>query len=138
MCTLVSNIQSGPIGATFKDLAIERKVIENCVNYVKKRAPYMKPPLGRPDSEEWKEMVTKPALKYVLRLLAGLATDHVACQEAIGKEIICVIHQLEQVSSDEHVGSLAENALEALRSHDQVTLIKQGDFYLLNTTTEIR
>jgi len=31
-----------------------------------------------------------------------------------------VIHQLEQVSSDEHVGSLAENALEALRSHDKV------------------
>ena len=36
------------------------------------------------------------------------------------KDSIFVIHQLEQVSSDEHVGSLAENALEALRSHDKV------------------
>ncbi|ODM96234.1 E3 ubiquitin-protein ligase UBR4, partial [Orchesella cincta] len=120
ICTLVSNIQSGSIGATFKDLAIERNVIEHCLTYIKKRAPYLKAPLGRPDSEEWKEMVSKPALKYVLRLLAGLASDHVPCQEAIGKEIVCVIHQLEQVSSDEHVGSLAENALEALRSHDQL------------------
>jgi E3 ubiquitin-protein ligase UBR4 len=34
---------------------------------------------------------------------------------------VYVIHQLEQVSSDEHVGSLAENVLEALRSHDEVT-----------------
>jgi E3 ubiquitin-protein ligase UBR4 len=31
-----------------------------------------------------------------------------------------VIHQLEQVSSDEHVGSLAENTLEALRSHEKI------------------
>lgn len=50
-----------------------------------------------------------------------LCTFESHLQEAIGKEIICVIHQLEQVSSDEHVGSLAENALEALRSHDQVS-----------------
>lgn len=118
----MSNIHSGPPGATFKDLAIERNVIEYCVIYIKQRAPHMKPPLGRPDADEWKEMVSKPALKYVLRLLAGLATDHVPCQEAIGKEVIPVIHQLEQVSSDEHVGSLAENVLEALRSHDEVKL----------------
>lgn len=64
-------------------------------------------------------MVTKPALKYVLRLIAGFASNHSPTQEALS-EYIYVIHQLEQVSSDEHVGSLAENALEGLRSHTKV------------------
>lgn len=33
---------------------------------------------------------------------------------------IPIIHRLEQVSSDEHVGSLAENLLEALRTNPTV------------------
>lgn len=35
-------------------------------------------------------------------------------------ETIPIIHRLEQVSSDEHVGSLAENLLEALRTNAAV------------------
>ena len=38
----------------------------------------------------------------------------------IGNEIIPILHNLEQVSSDEHVGSLAENLLEALKENPQV------------------
>ena len=98
---------------------MERSTLEKCLHYLRTRAPNFKPPLGRPDSDEWKEMASKPALKYVLRLLAGFASNHVPIQEAMS-EYVCVIHQLEQVSSDEHVGSLAENALEALRSHEKV------------------
>lgn len=33
-------------------------------------------------------------------------------------DCITIIHRLEQVSSDEHVGSLAENLLEALRTNE--------------------
>jgi len=41
-------------------------------------------------------------------------------QLAVAQDCIPIIHRLEQVSSDEHVGSLAENLLEALRSHPAV------------------
>jgi len=35
--------------------------------------------------------------------------------------ILPVLHNLEQVSSDEHVGSLAENLLEALKENEKVS-----------------
>jgi E3 ubiquitin-protein ligase UBR4 len=41
-------------------------------------------------------------------------------QLAVSTDCILIIHRLEQVSSDEHVGSLAENLLEALRAHTKV------------------
>lgn len=41
-------------------------------------------------------------------------------QLAVSTDCIPIIHRLEQVSSDEHVGSLAENLLEALRTHTKV------------------
>ena len=72
------------------------------------------------DSEDWKEFISKPALPFVLRLLAGLSNGHAATQGLIGREIIPVLHKLEQVSSDEHIGSLAENLMEALRDNKEV------------------
>lgn len=41
-------------------------------------------------------------------------------QLAVSTECIPIIHRLEQVSSDEHVGSLAENLLEALKTNPAV------------------
>lgn len=80
----------------------------------------MKATLSRTDSDDWKDFISKPALKYILRFLTGLATNHEATQLAVSAECIPIIHRLEQVSSDEHVGSLAENLLEALKSHPKV------------------
>lgn len=39
-------------------------------------APCVKPTLLRTDSDELKEFIAKPALKYILRFLTGLAADH--------------------------------------------------------------
>ena len=36
------------------------------------------------------------------------------------KELIRILHKLEHVSSDEHVGTVAENLMEALRQHERV------------------
>lgn len=36
----------------------------------------MKPTLVCTDSDELKEFISRPALKYCLRFLTGLATDH--------------------------------------------------------------
>ena len=83
-------------------------------------APPVKATLSRTDSDDWKEFISKPSLKYILRFLAGLASDHEPTQLAVSVDCIPIIHRLEQVSSDEHVGSLAENLLEALKSHPKV------------------
>lgn len=43
-------------------------------------------------------------------------------QVLIGTDSITNLHKLEQVSSDEGIGTLAENLLEALREHSDVNL----------------
>lgn len=47
---------------------------------LKIHAPCLKPTLLRTDSDEWKEYISKPALKYILRFLTGLATQHESTQ----------------------------------------------------------
>lgn len=46
--------------------------------------------------------------------------NFVSPQNAVSLDCITIIHRLEQVSSDEHVGSLAENLLEALKTSEAV------------------
>ena len=58
-------------------------------------------------------------MKYVLRALAGLATKHPPTQLALARECIPILHQMEQVSTDEHVGSLAEAVLESLKGQPE-------------------
>ena len=61
----------------------------------------------------------KPSLKFLLRGLAGLAASHPTTQTALAASIISQLHLMEQMSSEEHLGSLAEAVLEALRSHPE-------------------
>jgi hypothetical protein len=72
------------------------------------------------DDLQWKDYVTKPALRFILRALAGLSVKHSPTQLAVSEHCIQILHQIEQVSSDEHVGSLAEAVLEAIRGHPEV------------------
>uniref|UniRef100_A0A6B2EA35 Putative e3 ubiquitin-protein ligase ubr4 n=1 Tax=Phlebotomus kandelakii TaxID=1109342 RepID=A0A6B2EA35_9DIPT len=113
-CVLTNQIEHNSIGGTLKDYIISLGIVERALNYITKQAPCVKPTLLRTDSDELKEFISRPSLKYVLRFLTGLATKHEATQLAVSKDIIPIVHRLEQVSSDEHVGSLAENLLEAL------------------------
>jgi len=50
--------------------------IMNFTMFLQVHAPCVKPTLLRTDSDELKEFISKPALKYILRFLTGLATDH--------------------------------------------------------------
>ena len=61
----------------------------------------------------------KPSIKYILRGLAGLAAEHDKTQEMIADTVISQLHLMEQMSSDEHLGSLAEAVLEALKDHPE-------------------
>lgn len=113
-CVLTNQIEHNSIGGTLKDYIMGLSIVEKSLDYITSHAPCVKPTLLRTDSDELKEFISRPSLKYILRFLTGLATKHEATQIAVSKDIIPIIHRLEQVSSDEHVGSLAENLLEAL------------------------
>ncbi|XP_056641011.1 E3 ubiquitin-protein ligase UBR4 isoform X2 [Diorhabda sublineata] len=120
-CVLTNSIEKNAIGNTLKDYIISLDVVKNAVEYITKHAPCVKPTLLRVDSDELKDFISKPALKYILRFLTGLAHSHEKTQLAVAAaETIPIIHRLEQVSSDEHVGSLAENLLEALCTNPDV------------------
>lgn len=84
--------------------------------------------LVKSDDQQWKEFVTKPSLRFILRALAGLSVKHAPTQLAVSDSCISILHQIEQVSSDEHVGSLAETVLEAIRGHPEVDQ-KVGMFF---------
>ena len=96
-------------------------MVHNALEYLLQNAPPIRTAVAR-DSPEWKDFVAKPSLKFVLRLLTGLAHSHVTTQLALAADSIPLFHHLEQISSDEHVGSLAENLLEAMRGHPNVLL----------------
>lgn len=113
-CILTNQIEHNAIGGTLKDYIMSLGMVDRALDYISSYAPQVKTTLQRTDSDELKEFMSRPSLKYILRFLAGLCTKHEATQVAVSKDIIPVIHQLEQVSSDEHVGCLAENLLEAL------------------------
>nr|XP_006813905.1 PREDICTED: E3 ubiquitin-protein ligase UBR4 [Saccoglossus kowalevskii] len=72
------------------------------------------------DSAAWKDFIAKPSLPFVLKLLTGLCNGHEQTQKLVGDECVPAIHRLEQVSSEEGVGSLAENLMEALKDNPSV------------------
>ncbi|KAF5296758.1 hypothetical protein FQR65_LT10159 [Abscondita terminalis] len=120
-CVLMDGVEKNAIGNTLKDYIVSLGVVNDALEYINMHAPCVKPTLLRTDSDELKEFISKPALKYILRFLTGLASHHEKTQLTIaGADTIPIIHRLEQVSSDEHVGSLAENLLEALRTNTTV------------------
>ncbi|KAB0801611.1 hypothetical protein PPYR_03797 [Photinus pyralis] len=120
-CVLMDGIERNDIGNTLKDYIVSLGIVKEALEYITMHAPCVKPTLLRTDSDELKEFISKPALKYILRFLTGLTANHENTQLTIAAaDTIPIIHRLEQVSSDEHVGSLAENLLEALRTNATV------------------
>ncbi|CAH0559665.1 unnamed protein product [Brassicogethes aeneus] len=120
-CVLTNGIEKNAIGNTLKDYIISLDIVTHALEYITFHAPCVKPTLVRTDSDELKDFISKPALKFILRFLTGMAHSHQNTQLAISSaNTISIIHRLEQVSSDEHVGSLAENLLEALRTNPKV------------------
>ena len=65
------------------------------------------------DTPEWKACISQPSLPYVLKMLTGLCRWHSKTQLAI-VPVISEVHLLEQVASDQHIGTMAENLLEAM------------------------
>lgn len=118
-CILLHGIEKNENGNRIKDLILDEGIIDNAIEYLQMNAPPVKSALLA-TSEEWKEFTQRPVLKYVLRMLTGLCGGHSSSQMLVAAESIPIIHGLEQVSSDSHVGSLAEMLLEALKYHNSI------------------
>ncbi|KAL1138883.1 hypothetical protein AAG570_008945 [Ranatra chinensis] len=119
-CNLAIGIERSSLGNTLKDYILSLGIVGQALGYITNHAPLVKPTFMHSDSDEWKEFISKPSLKYILRLLTGLASHHKPTQDAVSVDCITIVHRLEQVSSDEHVGSLAENLLESLCTNETV------------------
>ncbi|XP_059140958.1 E3 ubiquitin-protein ligase UBR4-like isoform X2 [Physella acuta] len=117
-CSIASAIESNANGIRLKNLILEHGMVQTAVNYILKHAPEIKTMLAT-DSDVWKEFLSKPSLAYILRMLTGLCTKHVPTQNLIAESCIPILHKLEQVSSDQHVGTLAENLLDSLKTNEE-------------------
>ena len=67
------------------------------------------------DTPEWKSCIGLPSLPYVLKMLTGLCHWHFKTQEAL-LPMVGELHSLEQVASDQHIGTLAEYELVSMLS----------------------
>lgn len=118
-CIMVDAIERNENGNQLKDFIVSERIVEKSMNYLTSYAPPLKSSLLA-TSEEWRDFTSRPALKYVLRILGGLSQGHASTQVLISRDCIPIVHGLEQVSSDAHVGTLAENLLEAIKKHPSV------------------
>jgi len=51
------------------------------------------------DDQQWKEFVTKPSLRFILRALTGLSVKHSPTQLAVSDSCVPILHQIEQVNT---------------------------------------
>lgn len=75
-CVVTNGIEKNAIGSTLKDFIVSLNIVKNALEYITMHAPCVKPTLLRTDSDELKDFISKPALKYILRFLTGLAHSH--------------------------------------------------------------
>lgn len=120
LCFMVANIQVSKYGTKLKNDLINVGFVSTATNYLTQKCPPLYKVGSTIDSPDWKEFLSRPSLKYVLRMLTGFCKNHEACQLLVAEECIPVIHRLEPVSSEERVGTLAENLMEVLKANEQV------------------
>ena len=85
------------------------------------------------DTSEWKSFIAQPSVPYVLKMLTGLCHWHSKTQAAL-LPTVGKLHLLEQVASDQHIGTLAENLLEAMfenpQCQEEVRTTQSGQEYI--------
>lgn len=117
-CTMVDAIDSGQFGLAFKDFIMGDDIVIDAVHYLTSHIPQSKN-FHPSSSKEWKDFTVGPSLCYVLRILSGLGKNHPSTQKLLSNYVE-IIHKLEQISTDTHVATLAENLLESIKEHPAV------------------
>ncbi|KAK6106256.1 E3 ubiquitin-protein ligase UBR4 family protein [Brugia pahangi] len=120
LCKITSAIHDSASGRILKKKMMDAGLITDACRYLAENHP----PIFNVSvmGPEWKYFLSKPSLKYVLKLMAGMARSHKPSQEAIAENSLPILHRLEQISSAEHIGTLAENVMEELKKNDQVAV----------------
>jgi len=113
---IANGISISASGSKLKDMFITKGVVDKMLSYLHMHAPSKSfRASGILDSAKWKEFLSKPSLPYIVRILTGLINGHKGTQVIlVSDENISLLHHLEQVSTEEMVGSLAENLVEAM------------------------
>lgn len=88
---MANSIEQNALGSQLKDMIIEAGIVPNALDYIQQHTPPIKSTLLL-DSDELKEFISKPSLKYVLRLLTGLSHGHVATQVKFYKRVFNVLY----------------------------------------------
>lgn len=112
-CSLLTGIEHNQNGARLKDVLIENGFVDTVINYLTQNAPQMSSLLVL-NSEQWQAFIERPSLKYILRILTGLSQGHERTQMLM-RQLIPIIHSLEQLLTDSHMATLAENLMEAIK-----------------------
>ncbi|XP_052789588.1 E3 ubiquitin-protein ligase UBR4-like isoform X2 [Mya arenaria] len=118
-CTIAAAIQNNANGVQLKDMIVEQGLVQMALDYILRQAPEIKTLLAT-DSENWKDFLSKQSLNYILRFLTGICDGHENTQLLLGNHLVPILHKLEQVSSDKHIGTMAENFMETLKKHPVV------------------
>lgn len=119
-CEIMMNLPSNETGNLFRDYLYDLGLVERAITYLNDRVPFEEAEsfalVPKASVDFLRKFALRPSgLKYLLKILTGLANNHDKTQLKIAKTIIPLLHTLEQVSTDENVGVLAENLLEILR-----------------------
>lgn len=104
------------MGMRLRDMMHEGGVSLKSVEYLLRQSPEITTYLNS-DFDLWKPFINRNSLPYVLRILTGLCRSHEKIQDMIGESCIPLLHKLEQFSSGNLVGVLAEDLLLALKQN---------------------
>ncbi len=115
-CVIVNGIESGEMGKHLRDMMFEGQVVQKSIDYLLRNSPQVTTYLNT-DFEIWKDFINRNSLPYVLRILTGLCRSHELIQDLIGESCVPLLHKLEQFSSGNLVGILAEDLLLALKQN---------------------
>jgi E3 ubiquitin-protein ligase UBR4 len=115
-CVIVNGIEIGEMGKRLRDMMQEGAVLQHAIGYLLRHSPPVTTFLNT-DFELWREFISRNSLPYVLKILTGLCRSHESIQDSIGESCIPLLHKLEQFSSGNLVGVLAEDLLVALKQN---------------------
>lgn len=117
LCEVTASILNSAEGAKLKQLILDSGVVFKACSHLVSNHP---PLYSATESQEWKGFLLRPSLKLMLSFMHGMACSHVASQRALAEKTLHVLHRLEQVASDNSIGTMAENVVEALRENKEV------------------
>lgn len=92
-CVMANSIEPNIVGNILKDYIMNLGITQKSINYIL-NAPSVKLTLFKCDCPDVKNFISRPALKYVLRILTGLSVGHEPTQLAISDKAIPIIHML--------------------------------------------